>query len=291
MPSITVFTPAYNRAHLLERLHYSLEKQASLLHEWIIVDDGSTDHTQEIIRKIRHFSSINIKYIKQHNQGKHIAINTGVTSAEGELFFIVDSDDILPENSLALVKEKFEAVRHREDIAGVVGRKGYLNGSIIGTDKDFTDTVSTTLDMRLKNKIVGDMAEVYRTEVMRKFPFPKFEGEKFCPEALVWQQIDQYYRLLWFNTIIYLAEYQPNGISSSITGIRMKSPAAAICYYSNLSKYDVSIIEKLKAVVNYWRFRIYLSRNNTQKPPTVSIVLTIISLPISLFFIIKDNLR
>ena len=102
---ITVFTPTYNRAYTLERLYKSLLNQTSYDFEWLIVDDGSTDNTSELIKSFQNNQLFDVRYYKQGNGGKHVAINKGVELAEGELFFIVDSDDYLTDDAIAITKK------------------------------------------------------------------------------------------------------------------------------------------------------------------------------------------
>ena len=103
MPKITVFTPSYNRAYILPQLYNSLVGQTSGDFEWVVVDDGSTDNTSELLSQWEKSTSFTIKWQTQPNQGKHIAINTGVLMASGELFFIVDSDDYLTNDAIEKV--------------------------------------------------------------------------------------------------------------------------------------------------------------------------------------------
>lgn len=290
-PIITIFTPTYNRGHLLMDLYESLKKQTIKDFEWIIVDDGSKDNTSEVVNSFIEERKITIHYFKKENEGKHIAINKGVELAQGELFFIVDSDDILPAQSLEVIIEKYNKVNNDTSVAGVAGRRGNRQGGIIGTEKYYEDTLSTSLDLRLKEKIDGDMAEVYRTEILKKYPFPKFEGEKFCPEALIWQQIDQKYKILWFSDIVYECEYLRGGLSDTIVENRKKSPKASCLYYSSLSKYKIPFLQKIKAVANYWRFAIYSDISFLEKIKKVSLVLSLLSLPLIVLLIFKDNIR
>jgi len=102
--------------------------------------------------------------------------------------------------------------------------------------------------------VKGDLSEVFRTQVLREFPFPQIEGERFCPEALVWNRIAQQYKLLYFNQPIYIAEYQSTGLSAKIVKIRMQSPQASMLTYSELASYNIPALEKLKAILNFWRF-------------------------------------
>ena len=110
------------------------------------------------------------------------------------------------------------------------------------------------MDFRYKYKFKGDMAEVVRTDVMREFPFPEIPGEKFCPEAVVWNRIAQKYKVRYFYKGIYICEYLPDGLTHKITKIRMQSPVASMLCYSELSKYNVPVLTKIKSAINYWRF-------------------------------------
>ena len=103
--------------------------------------------------------------------------------------------------------------------------------------------------------MTGDLKEVFYTHVMREFPFPEFDGERFCPEALVWNRIAQKYNLLFFNEPIYVAEYQPEGITAGIVRARMNSPIASVTHYQELNALNIPLKEKVKAAINYWRFR------------------------------------
>lgn len=234
---ITVFTPSFNRAYTLHKLYESLCEQTYKDFEWVIVDDGSKDNTEELVAEFITEQQINITYHKQQNQGKHIAINKGVELAKGELFFIVDSNDILPKDSLEIVIEKYQSIKDDETIAGLAGRRGYISGGYIGTNKTYDDVIMTSIDFRFKKKIKGDMAEVYKTNIIRQYPFPYFEGERFCPEALVWKRIDQKYKILWFSTIIYQGEYIADGLTANIFKVRKNSPKATCLYYSEEAKY------------------------------------------------------
>lgn len=264
---ITVFTPTYNRAHLLTRLYESLCQQTYKDFEWIIVDDGSTDQTQSLIKNFELRIKIDascdnsdfkglggIRYIRQANGGKHRAINRGVQEAQGELFFIVDSDDLLPEDALQTVVERWAAVRDDVCIGGVCGLDMTPNGTVIGSGLAKGEQTSNSLDIRLKYHVTGDLKEVFRTSVLREFPFPEYESEKFCPEALVWNRIAQQYNLLYFNQPIYIAEYQEGGLTDRIVKVRMQSPMASTTCYQEMVSYDIPLKEKIKAAINYWRF-------------------------------------
>lgn len=253
--TLTIFTPTFNRAHLLPRVFRSLQKQNNFDFEWLIVDDGSTDGTSKLIRNFQERNSnFPIRYIYQENGGKHRAINRGVQEAQGDYILILDSDDEIIANAVSLVLQKARTIEDDPGIAGVVGRKIYSYGEMIGGKSNFFEIVANSLFLRYEQRIKGDLGEVFKTTVLKKFPFPEYKNEKFCPEALIWNRIAQKYSLLFFNEAFYIADYQKDGLTSSIVGIRMLSPRASMLYYSELASYTIPFKDKVKAGINFWRF-------------------------------------
>ena len=124
---ITLFTPTYNRVHLLSRLYNSILMQDVIDVEWLIVDDGSIDDTEALIENFQKESIINISYYKKSNGGKHTAINFGLQNAKGELFFIIDSDDVLAENALKNIKIHYQSIKNNNNICGIVGLSQYID--------------------------------------------------------------------------------------------------------------------------------------------------------------------
>lgn len=252
----TIFTPTYNRGHLLRRLYDSLCAQTDEDFEWLIVDDGSNDDTQQIVSDFIKQHLIRIRYFVQANSGKHRAINRGICEADGELFFIVDSDDSLPPDSLSIIREVYNGIQHDSSFAGVGGHRGFMNGRIIGSGYPELQMDASSLEIAYKYHVKGDLAEVFRVQVLREFPFPEIEGEKFCPEDLVWHRIAAKYKLRYFKRIIYLADYQPDGLTARIAKVRMLSPITSTMFYSELIRREVPMKIKLRSAINYWRFRL-----------------------------------
>lgn len=257
---ITVFTPTYNRARLLPRLYESLCRQTYRDFEWVVVDDGSTDNTKEVVDGFVSEQKINLRYFRQSNGGKHRAINRGVREARGELFCIVDSDDWIPDDSLKNIAALYQTIKGNKVFAGVSGHRGYSTDRYVGSgqDEEYIDTNS--LDIRYKYHITGDLNEVFRTCVLREFPFPELDGERFCSEALVWNRIASKYLLRFSNKITYIADYQPDGLTSNIVRIRMESPIASVTHYQELNSCDIPLKQKVKAAINYWRFKACVPR-------------------------------
>ncbi len=266
---ITVFTPTYNRADLLPKLYESLCAQTFKDFEWLIVDDGSTDKTESFVKEFISCGLINIRYFKQTNGGKHRAINRGIQETKGDLFFIVDSDDTLPSDSLMFINSFWQDVKSNNRYAGVVGFMAHHNGEVIGHGYDFDKLDCNSLDLRYKYNVKGDMAEVFRVSVLKEFSFPEFEGERFCPEALVWNRISQKYIFRHFNKVIYYRDYLENGLTAKIDRIRMESPIASVTHYKELNSYKIPFKHKLKAAINYWRFYECLNNRNVPKLPII----------------------
>lgn len=252
---ITILTPAYNRGHLLGKLYQSLVKQDFEDFEWVIVDDGSSDSTTNIVDKFIQDKKIIISYIKQSNGGKHRALNRGVIESNGELILIVDSDDSLPKNSLSVINRYYLEIKDNPLIGGVCGLMAHHDGTIIGKRNALSPMDISSIEMRYKYAFTGDVCEVFKAEVLRDFPFPEIENEKFCPEDLVLNRIAKKFKLLFINDVIYYRDYLDGGLTSKIVKIRMQSPIASMMCYAELLQNDIPYIYKLKAAINYWRFR------------------------------------
>lgn len=253
---ITVFTPSYNRAKLLPRLFESLCKQTYRDFEWLIVDDGGIDDTDIVVKGFQSDTNafFPISFLRKENGGKHTAINLGVQNAKGELFFIADSDDILPHDSLEIVASEWSCIKGDHSFGGICGLDATFGGNIIGSGLPANKIDSSSIDVRFGLGVTGDMKEVFKTSVMKEFPFPEIVGEKFCPEVLVWNRIATKYKLRYINKIIYFVEYQQDGITSAITRSRMNSPVGTMVTYAEMLECDIPFLQKIKAAINYWRF-------------------------------------
>ncbi|WP_302570212.1 glycosyltransferase family 2 protein [uncultured Clostridium sp.] len=245
--NITVCTPTFNRANLLEKLYGSLKKQNFKSFEWLIVDDGSSDNTEEVVNNFIKESLINIRYIKKKNGGKHTALNIGIDKAQGKLFWIVDSDDYIVEGALKYIWDKWNEIENKNEFAGLSGLRGYTDGSIIGTkgDNEYIDTDS--LSYRYKYRILGDKAEVYRTDLLRKFKFPEFKEERYVTEAVVWNRIaNENLKLRFLNEVTYICEYLEGGLTNTSDKNIMESWKGTTLYYKELLSYrKVALKDKI----------------------------------------------
>lgn len=232
MKKFTVFTPTYNRAHLLPKLYEFLQKQTLQDFEWIIVDDGSTDNTKELVKDWP------AKYFYQENAGKHSAYNKGILEADSELFVCIDSDDYYVPNALLDIYNFWQQVEHKEKYAGLGYLSAYENGEVIGTKFPKDVTTSNHFDIYHKFDVKGDKALVFRTEVLKEFYFPVIASEKFVTESVLFHRIAKKYQTIYLNQIVEIKEYHKNGLTDNYFKILAENPKASALYYNETNFFE-----------------------------------------------------
>lgn len=220
---ITVFTPAYNRAHTLPRTLESLIKQENKNFKWLIVDDGSTDNTKELVESwLQENYGFEIKYVYKENGGMHTAHNTAYEHIDTELNVCIDSDDCLAEDAINKILSKWDSVKEK-GYAGLIGLDYTLDNKIIG--KDLGDLTETTLNEYYANGGYGDKKLVYRTDIIKKYPkYPVFENERYVALGYVYKLIDQDYKLAVLNECLCNVEYQEDGSSATMWKQYLRNP-------------------------------------------------------------------
>lgn len=226
MKTITIVTPTYNRGEKLKNAYKSLTNQTVYDFEWLVIDDGSNDNTENIVKTFKKQSLFNIKYIKQENGGKHTALNKAFQITNTELFVILDSDDCLTENAIEEIIKIHRKYLENEKIAAYVFQRGKMNEKNKKITQEFKndefiDNYNTYI---INNGVKGDKAEAFRTSILKKYKFPEFKGEKFLGEGVLWSKISHDYDMVFCNKVIYLCEYLENGLTKSGRKLRMKNP-------------------------------------------------------------------
>lgn len=224
---VTVLTPTYNREKYLLKLFKSLSDQTNQGFEWLIVDDGSTDGTEYTVSKFKGNSTFKITYIKKENGGKHTALNIGFKKIDTLFIFIVDSDDILTKDAIQQIYDNAEIVKNN-NLCGISFLRGYSEIKCIGDRFPQDKGILNGIDIQFRYKVRGDKAEVWRTDILNKYTFPVFEGEKFQGENYIWWQIAREYNMLYINKIIYITEYLEGGLSLSGKKMRIKNPCGGM---------------------------------------------------------------
>lgn len=244
---ITVFTATYNRKKDLTNLYDSLCNQTYKDFEWIIFDDGSLDDTFSFVQRIKKDNLINIKYFYQDNKGKHVAFNKGIQLAEGSLFICVDSDDVLTLNALFEINKLYEKYKNISNICGFVFLKGYDENQPVTKMFNKYESVENYNDYTINAGIIGDKAEVFLTDVLKKYSFPQYDDEKFLAEGFLWSKIGRKYNYVFKNEIIYLCKYLPGGLTKSGRSLRFNNPLGGLTHayeYLDLKEYSLKVVLK-----------------------------------------------
>ena len=221
---ITVFTPTYNRAYILENLYRSLQRQSYTDFEWLVVDDGSSDGTDKLFEAWqKEDNPFPIRYVRQENGGKCRAINHGLALAQGELFFTVDSDDYLTDDALEKVDRWEKELPRDGNFCGFAGNMStgaepspdtlFPGGFLDGTSLDRYDCVK------------GERAFIFYTRIHRSYPYPVFPGETFMTESVSWDRMaNDGYQFRFYNQVLTIYQYQGEGLTNSGYDLFLRNP-------------------------------------------------------------------
>ena len=227
--TLTVFTPSYNRAHLIGRGYDSLCKQTCQDFEWLVIDDGSTDNTREVIAQYIAEQRIAIRYIWKENGGLYTGYNIAYTNITSPLNVCIDSDDFIPENAVELILQTWNE-RGGEQYAGIIGLDFYADKKQpIGGyfPKDLNEVYLH--DLYLYRIHLGDAKQVMRTDLMSHIaPQIGFPNEKdFNPIYMLLQACDTL-PLLVINENLCWVDYQKTGMAANIFKQYVRSPHSLI---------------------------------------------------------------
>lgn len=260
--AFTVFTPTFNRAHTLHRVHGSLGRQTYRDFEWLVVDDGSADGTGELIAKWSASSPFPIRYLYQRNRGKHVAFNTGVCEARGRFFLALDSDDACAPQALERFKWHWDDIPEtsQDRFTGVTALCEDQHGRLVGSrfPRDVMDSDSN--EIRYRFRVAGEKWGFHRTEVLRQYPFPTPAGARFLPEGLVWSAIARSYRTRFVNEILRVYWREPTDASRISSGRLSRATASALALLQRSVLNDdlrwlrFAPAQFLRTALNYSRF-------------------------------------
>ena len=251
---ITIFTPTYNRAHLLTRLYHSIQRQTFRDFEWLIVDDGSKDNTAEVVQGfIEDNNQFPIRYYIKENGGKSRAVNYGLDLADGEIFFIMDSDDYLTDDALEKIVYWESTIEDKNKYCGVAGNRGTTE-----TETPNIPLPGEYLDCSVLEKysgnamLFGEHAEALYTDVFKKFKYPEFDGEKYMTPCVAFDRMAAAgYLTRYFQDIIWVCNYLDDGLTKHADTIYMNNPKG----------YGLTLHERMKFTKQgfFKRFKSYYS--------------------------------
>lgn len=248
---LTVFTPAFNRAHTLPRTYNSLLNQTCKNFIWLIIDDGSSDDTGKLVNKwIERNNGFQIKYIYKENGGMHTAHNVAYENINTELNVCIDSDDCMPKDAVELILKKWDSVKDK-GYAGIIGLDADLEGKIIG--KGFPENMKeTTVSGYYAKGGAGDKKLVYRTDIIKKYPrYPEFRGEKYFSLSYKYLLIDQNYKMSVLNEVLCLVEYQLDGSSNTMYKQYLNNPNGFAYWRTIKIQYDKSVQRTIIDCIHY----------------------------------------
>ena len=242
MKTLTVFTPAYNRAYTIHLCYESLCRQTCRDFVWLVVDDGSTDNTKELIESWqKKDNGFEIRYVYKQNGGMHTAHNTAYENIDTELNVCIDSDDYMTDDAVEKIVTLWQE-KGGEQYAGIIALDCLQNGEIIGTELE-KDRETTTLKGFYQRGGKGDKKLIYRTDVMKKYPpYPEFEGEKYVSIAYKYYLADEDYSLLILNEPVCVVEYQADGSSTNMYRQYLRNPKG----FAFIRKVDMEKADNLK---------------------------------------------
>lgn len=273
---ITIFTPTYNRSKTISRLYQSLLDQTDSRFEWLIIDDGSTDNTEEIVRSFMAEGRLDINYVRRENWGLSQTINQGVELAKGDIFYRIDSDDFATTNAVELIYQNWHLVEADDKLCGLV----FLKQSLVQNQSPycpFTENFRTNFfDFHNIYGGKGDMAEVIRTDVFRKYKLPKFEGEKFCPEGIAWNRMAIDYDVIYIPKTIYMFEYIEDGLTQNVRRNLRRNAKGVSTFFAEIFDHKTRLPFYLKNAISYWRYAFVngrgLSENLRAVPTMVAVI-------------------
>ena len=259
---ISVLTPTYNRGELLHKLYESLLRNSGygVDIEWLIMDDGSTDKTEEIVRKFE-TDKIEIKYYKQENSGKMVAINKLVEEATGKLIVDCDSDDYFTSDAFKMIKKVYKKKKEEKDIYGFCFLKYDQNNNNLG--QNFKNKKTTMFDLYFKEGETGEKAIVFLSEIRKKYKHKLEKNERFITEARMYHEIDLTYKMICINHPIMICQYQENGYTKNITKQFKENPYGYYEYFKEILERDmqgVALKKRLYVIKHYILFT-YLTKN------------------------------
>lgn len=272
---LTIFTPTYNRQNKLSRLYNSLKCQNCDCFEWLIVDDGSKDHTEELINGFIEEKKIPIKYINQKNSGKHIAYNTALDYADGDYFFCVDSDDWVQHGFINNFVREVEHFAYNGYVAYKIDAAGEL------LSKKFPEYLEecSFFDLSEIYHCNGEFSLVFRTSVAREFKFPAFENEKFMLESVIYDRMSSKYKFKLLNQIATVCEYQEDGLTANYTSLMKQNPSGFCLYFMQRVDLAHSFIEKVFLAGKYHYFK-KISKNKDLRYSGESTMLITLTKPL-----------
>lgn len=252
---LTILTATYNRGHLIHKLYQSLRCQTVFDFEWLVIDDGSEDHTAQLFEAwLKEENPFPIRYYRQENRGLIRALNRGIQLAQGEYLAKIDSDDYVVDDFAGNLMDWLQGIDGVEDVYAVAGLRVSPEGIPLKgvwprmpQEAEYLD--ATDLE-RKDYDLDADMCEAWRTDVLRKHPFPVWDGEKFAPEQIVFHEIAlEGLKIRWYPVPMSVCEYQEGGLTRGASKLEKKNPMGYAMMYNHMLKHHQGFLSRLKIAI------------------------------------------
>lgn len=275
---LTVFTPAYNRAYTLHRCYESLLRQTSKEFVWVVIDDGSTDNTRELVKSWIDENKVEIRYYYQENLGMHGAHNKAYEVIDTELNVCIDSDDYMTDDAVEIINKYWRENRSQE-LAGFGALNLFENREVIGTKFPEILKSSKYFDIYKLHKVKGDKKFIYRTELIKQNPYPIFEGEKYVGLDYKYMKLDENYKLGLINKAVCIVEYLQDGSSLNMFRQYKNNPKGFAFYrVENMKNPKGDLKYRFKESIHYVASS-FISKNREFLKETPCKTLCILALP------------
>jgi len=300
-PVFTIFTATFNRAGTLTRVYEGLCSQTYRDFEWLIIDDGSTDATGEMVSRWRGEATFSIRYYWQENRGKHVAHNVALEKAQGEFFIVLDSDDSIVPDALERLLSLWNSVplEQRVNFCGMAALCVDQHGELVGQALPEPMMDASILEMRFIHKRSQEFFGCYKTSIVKAYPFSEIDNARFIPEGVVWSQIGQKYKTRYANEPLRIY-YTDNDASSLMRSNPAKLAASHSLWHrftlnQEIPWFRFAPLHFLMSATHYVRFSFHNHKRILEQyfglQNFLARLLWLLALPIGVAIFLRDNFR
>lgn len=301
---ITVITPTYNRAHTLNRVYESLQKQSFKRFRWIIMDDGSTDSTSQLVHRYINENIIPIKYYKGKNRHKFITVFEGIKKVKTPYFVIIDSDDSWPKDSFEILYQEVSKIKNQDQYIGVIGHSADTEGNLIGNLFPGNGFTGSILEMRYKYQVKGDKNGIFITKSylreLDKFDYSIYENKGYIPQNVFFTTYDSLGLKTKFINKVIRIYYKDDDDSASVSNTRWKGKnifGLREGYKAMLNNYSYQLFSYPKTLLrNLIGFQYYSFLNKKSLASNISSIknpiiklMSVLTLPFSYAYYLKNK--
>lgn len=277
MEILTIFTPTYNRAYILPESYNTLKKQTCKDFVWLIVDDGSTDNTEEIVKKWISEGNITIEYYKTINQGKPSATNLSIEKCHTPLWVCLDSDDHFSIEAVETIVQDYLKIKEEDCYGGIVGNMFTEEGDVFDKQSlpDKLEKIRD-LDIRYRYGVYSNLLHVFWTNTLKQYKYPIIQNEKFIGESYLYEKMNVLYYIE--RKPLYYAKYREDGLTAEYLKLHVKNPKGYKLLKEQVMQLDIPLYHRFRGAIMYVAACILCDDKNIVKNSKCKI-LTLVAFP------------